>query len=178
MKCAECAELGLDGDVVTELDLAGWDSRGWVRIDGEIAPMRERYDALVGNPAELEKVLRAGADKVRALATPFMAELRSAVGLRNLGAGAAPARKAKQAKAALPSFKQYREADGLHYFKLVDAGGALLAQSTGFATPQDAGRVVAQLKQGRLEGAEAALQLADGVSRADVAAALATLAQG
>jgi tryptophanyl-tRNA synthetase len=147
------------------------------RIDREIAPMRERYDALVNNPAELEKTLRAGADKARALATPFMAELRAAVGLRNLGAGTAPARKARQAKAALPSFKQYREADGRHYFKLVDAAGALLAQSTGFDTPQEAGRVVAQLRQGQLEGAEAALQLADGVSRADVAAALATLAQ-
>jgi tryptophanyl-tRNA synthetase len=148
------------------------------RIDGEIAPMRERYDALVNNPAQLEKVLRTGADKARALATPFLAELRSAVGLRNLAAGAAPARKAKQAKAALPSFKQYREPDGQHYFKLVDASGALLAQSTGFATPQEAGRIVAQLRQGRLEGAEAALQFADGVSREDVAAALATLAQG
>ena len=31
-----------------------------------------------------------------------------------------------------PSFKQYREADGRHYFKLVDAGGRLLAQSAGF----------------------------------------------
>jgi tryptophanyl-tRNA synthetase len=60
----------------------------------------------------------------------------------------------------------------------MDAGGALLAQSTGFATPQEAGRMVAQLRQGRLEGAEATLQLADGVTRADVAAALATLAQG
>ena len=149
------------------------------RIDSEIAPMRERYEALVNNPAQLEKVLRSGADKARALATPFIAELRSAVGLRNLASGtAAPARKQKQPKAALPSFKQYREPDGQHYFKLVDAGGALLAQSTGFATPQEAGRMVAQLRQGRLEGAEATLQLADGVTRADVAAALATLAQG
>ena len=147
------------------------------RIDREIGPMRERYETLVNNPVGIEKTLRAGADKARALATPFMAELRSAVGLRDLGAGTAPGRKAKQAKAALPSFKQYREADGRHYFKLVDAGGALLAQSTGFATPQEAGRVVAQLKQGQLEAAEAALQLADGVSRADVAAALTALAQ-
>jgi tryptophanyl-tRNA synthetase len=114
-----------------------------------------------------------------------MAELRAAVGLRNLAqqVGVASGFKSGRfgkptAKAALPSFKQFREADGRHYFKLVDASGALLAQSTGFATPQEAGRIVAELKQGRLEGAEAALQLADGVSRADVAAALATLAQG
>ncbi|HZW51817.1 MAG TPA: tryptophan--tRNA ligase, partial [Rudaea sp.] len=54
------------------------------RIDREIAPMRERHDALVANPAELERILREGADKARALAKPFLAELRSAVGLRDL----------------------------------------------------------------------------------------------
>ena len=148
------------------------------RIDREIAPMRERHDALINNPQQLEQILRAGADKARAIATPFMAQLRHAVGLRNLGAQEASAGKAKAAKAAVPSFKQYREADGRHYFKLVDAGGRLLAQSTGFASPQEAGRAVAQLKQGGLDGLEESLQLAEGVSRADLAAALAALTEG
>lgn len=147
------------------------------RIDREIAPMRERHDALINDPAQLEKILRAGADKARAIATPFMAQLRHAVGLRNLGAQAGSGAK-KAAKAALPSFKQYREADGRHYFKLVDAGGKLLAQSTGFASPQEAGKAVAQLKQDGLTGLENALQLADGVSRDDLAAALAVLTEG
>jgi tryptophanyl-tRNA synthetase len=147
------------------------------RIDREIAPMRERHDALINNPQQLEKILRAGAEKARAIATPFMAQLRDAVGLRNLGAQAAATGRAKTAKTALPSFKQYREADGRHYFKLVDAAGRLLAQSTGFASPQEAGRAVAQLKQGGLAGLEQALHLADGVSRADVSAALAALTE-
>src|SRR3954447_23925359 len=82
------------------------------RIDREIAPMRERHDALIDDPAQLEQILRAGAEKARAIATPFMTQLRHAVGLRNLAVHSGPARKEKVPKAALPSFKQYREADG------------------------------------------------------------------
>ena len=104
-----------------------------------------------------------------------MAELRQAVGLRNLSAKA-PKGKAKAAKAALPSFKQYREADGRHYFKLVDAGGRLLAQSTAFATPQLAGQAIARLKQGDATGLQDCLQLADGIEAGELAAALAVLA--
>jgi tryptophanyl-tRNA synthetase len=147
------------------------------RIDREIGPMREHYDALLADPAQLEKTLRAGANKARALATPFMAELRHAVGLRNLADGAAAKGKAKAAKAALPSFKQYREADGRHYFKLVDAGGRLLAQSAGFESPQEAGRAIAQLKQAGVSASTASLQLAEGVSESDLTAALAALSQ-
>jgi tryptophanyl-tRNA synthetase len=147
------------------------------RIDREVAPMRERHDALVANPAELEKMLRAGAAKARELARPFMAELRHAVGLRNLAAGAATAAKRKTAKPALPSFKQYREADGRHYFKVVDGAGRLLAQSSGFDSPQQAGRTIAQLKQNGAAGLEVALHLAEGVDATELAAALGQLAQ-
>ena len=140
------------------------------RIDSEIAPMRERYEALVDDPARIERILKAGADKARAIATPFMAELRHAVGPRNLAAAAA-APKAKAAKAAMPAFKQYREADGKHYFKLVDADGRLLAQSAGYDSPQDAGRAVARLKRAGLSPDEE-LQLAPGVGIGQVAAAL------
>jgi tryptophanyl-tRNA synthetase len=146
------------------------------RIDREIAPMRERYEALVANPGDLERVLQAGAAKARALATPFMAELRNAVGLRNLAAKSAGA-KGKAAKAAVPAFKQYREADGKHYFKLVDAGGRMLAQSAGFESPQDAGRMVAQLRREGALPPDHGLQFAPGVTSDDAAAALRQLAQ-
>jgi tryptophanyl-tRNA synthetase len=145
------------------------------RIDGEIGSMRERYDALVSNPAEIERILSRGAEKARTLAAPLMAQLKDAVGLRNL-ASQAQASKKKSAKAALPSFKQFREADGLHYFKLVDAGGRLLAQSMGFASPQEAGRAVAQLKAGESAPLDKTLRLADGVSQQDLQAAIAALA--
>ena len=115
------------------------------RIDREIAPMRAHYQSLVDNPAELERILKRGAEKARAIATPFMGRLREAVGLRRLDSQAAGAAK-KTEKAALPAFKQYREADGLHYFKLVDPAGRLLLQSRGFVSPREAGQAVAALK--------------------------------
>ncbi len=52
------------------------------RIDDELAPMRERYESLVAHPDEVEEILLAGARKARAVATPFLDRLRTAVGLR------------------------------------------------------------------------------------------------
>jgi tryptophanyl-tRNA synthetase len=115
------------------------------RIDREIAPMREHYQSLIDNPAQMDKILLAGADKARQLATPFMRELRHAVGLRALSSGNTAAA-AKEAKTALPSFKQYREKDGLFYFKLVDAKGQVLLQSLGFASPKEAGQTIARMQ--------------------------------
>jgi tryptophanyl-tRNA synthetase len=116
------------------------------RIDREIAPMRARYQSLVENPAELERILRRGAERARAVASPFMAQLRQAVGLRDLANQAATKELKKTEKSALPAFKQYREADGLHYFKLVEPGGRVLLQSQGFASPREAGQAVAALR--------------------------------
>jgi tryptophanyl-tRNA synthetase len=118
------------------------------RIDREVAPMRKHYEALMNDPAQIEKVLQTGADKARAISRPFMAELRHAVGLRNLATQDKTA-KQKAAKVARPSFKQYRESDGLFYFKLLDASGAQLVQSRGFASPQEAGRAIGMLREQR-----------------------------
>mgnify|MGYP001627384773 CR=1 FL=1 len=146
------------------------------RVDQVIAPMRAKYEDLIHNPARIETTLLAGAERARTLATPFIRELRSAVGLRSLAQASTAAKPAKAAKAALPTFKQYREADGKFYFKLVDADGRLLLQSTGFDAPKDAGQAIARLQReglGALAGQRAPV---DGVTDADVAAALAALA--
>ena len=120
------------------------------RIDREIAPMREHYQALIDNPAQMDNILLAGAEKARQLATPFMREVRHAVGLRPLSSGIA-AVAAKESKTAAASFKQYREKDGQFYFKLVDAQGQVLLQSKGFASPKDAGQTIAQLQAENLQ---------------------------
>ncbi len=146
------------------------------RVDQVIAPMRAEYEALINNPARIEQTLLAGAERARALATPFIRELRSAVGLRSLVQGAATAKPAKAAKTALPSFKQYREADGKFYFKLVDADARLLLQSTGFDAPKDAGQAIARLQREGLETLAGQLAPVDGVTDADVATALKALA--
>ena len=147
------------------------------RIDREIAPMRERYQGLIDNPAELERILRAGAQKARERATPFLADLRHAVGLRNLGQQPSRA-KDRSARAALPSFKQYRETDGKFHFKLVDAKGRLLLQSKGFESAREAGLTIARLREQPTSSADLAGigETAPGVAPEEVGAALKLLA--
>lgn len=54
------------------------------KINSELAEPRERYNALMENPKQIETVLREGAQKARAFATPFLQQLRAAVGIRPL----------------------------------------------------------------------------------------------
>ncbi|WP_343123463.1 tryptophan--tRNA ligase [Lysobacter sp. Root494] len=158
------------------------------RIDSEIAPQREQYEALMAKPAEIEAILRDGAARLRAQhATPLLMRLREAVGLRTLSS-AVSSGKAKKEKSAAPVFKQYREADGRFYFKLVD-GERVLVQSIGFPSPKDAGQLIARLRRdgtSALRHAEAdALHLGDelighlhdAAELADVVDALAQLAE-
>ena len=149
------------------------------RVDQVIAPMRAHYEELIHNPARIEQTLLAGAERARALATPFIRELRSAVGLRSLVQASTAAKPAKAAKTALPAFKQYREADGKFYFKLVAADGRLLLQSTGFDAPKEAGQAIAQLQKDSAALQTLAPRLApvDGVDAAEVTAALQALAE-
>jgi tryptophanyl-tRNA synthetase len=146
------------------------------RIDAEIAPMRARYEHLVSHPDELERILQAGAAKARERARPLLRELREAVGLRNL-ANVATGVKKDKARQALPSFKQYREGDGLFYFKFVDAQGKLLLQSSGFASPKEAGQCIAALKAAGALAADTLAQPPAGVSAEQVAAALRELTE-
>ncbi len=138
------------------------------RIDREIAPMRAAYEEFMGHPQRIEDILQAGARKARALASPFMAQLRHSVGLRNLSAQAGAAAAAPVAK-ALPSVKQYRE-DGRFFFKLVDGQGRLLLQSKGFDNPREAARIVTRLNGGdasvlQAEAAHLVLPGADAAER-------------
>jgi tryptophanyl-tRNA synthetase len=145
-------------------------------IDREIAPMRARYEHLMSHPAEVEAILQAGAERARAHTRPLLQQLRNAVGLRNLAAlGQGATKTGKAEKAALPSFKQYREKDGLFYFKLSAANGQLLLQSTGFAQPREAGQWIARLQsegQAALADLQAHLQALPEVQPDDIAAAL------
>ena len=112
--------------------------------------MRERYAELIANPAEVERILLAGAEKARAEAAPYTRELRAAVGLRSLAAmqdaTAASADKAADKASAPPVFKQYREKDGRFYFKMTAANGDLLLQSKGYDNPREAAAAIAALK--------------------------------
>ena len=148
------------------------------RIDHEIAPMRASYQALINDPAKIEAILNAGAIKARAIAKPFMTRLRQAVGLRKLDQQSDASSKA--ARLALPVFKQYREADGQFFFKLLSSEGRLLLQSVGFASPKIAGQTIAALQtQGSAALADVAhlVRFADMVQSGDVASALQALTE-
>lgn len=152
-EAAELAQAFADG-----ISWADAKQRLFVRIEQEIAPMRERYAHYMAHPSQVEDILLAGAQKARAISEPFMHRLREAVGLRPLRTAGTAARKQGTArKTALPAFKQYREKDGLFYFKLVDADGTLLLQSKGFAAPRDAGQAIKRLQA---EGTDALPTLA------------------
>jgi tryptophanyl-tRNA synthetase len=55
-------------------------------VNAELREPRERYEALMAQPALIEKLLREGAERARAYSRPFMQELRAAVGLRPVDA--------------------------------------------------------------------------------------------
>ena len=173
-------------DETAALRQAYADGIGWAeakqmlfeRIDREITPMRETYLALLNDPAKIENILLDGAVKARKIATPFMGQLRQAVGLRDLRSQASN-KAAKTAKAALPVFKQYREKDGKFYFKLVEPAGRVLLQSLGFDTHQEAAATIAALQTPAglaLPAIQARLQALPGVTQSDINAALDQLA--
>ena len=81
--------------------------------------MRQRYEDLMAHPEQIEAILQQGAARARVYATDLIAKLRYAVGLRSfqkLETLVPPRLKRRKAPATL--FKQYRESDGLFYFKL------------------------------------------------------------
>jgi tryptophanyl-tRNA synthetase len=108
------------------------------RIEMEIAPLRERYDALMARPDDIEDALREGAKKARAIARPRLEIMRRAVGLGALGTPAGRTRAPKKAdkRARIVSF---RDSEGFR-FRLVGADGEELLLSRAFADPKAAGQ--------------------------------------
>jgi tryptophanyl-tRNA synthetase len=108
------------------------------RINLELAPMRERYEALIAKPDDIEDALQAGAKKAHALAHPFVARLREAAGLRSLRESVRAA-SAKTTRAEKPAFQPvvFRDAEAFA-FKVLDAKKAVLAERGGFADPKAA----------------------------------------
>lgn len=53
-------------------------------VNAELSEARERYQALLAAPAEVEEVLLRGAERAREISQPFIGGLRQAVGIRPL----------------------------------------------------------------------------------------------
>ncbi|HET7931559.1 MAG TPA: tryptophan--tRNA ligase [Rhodanobacteraceae bacterium] len=126
------------------------------RIEAELAPQRERYDALMARPGDIEDALHAGAKKARAIAGPRIEIMRRAVGLGALSAPAGNAKAAKKAdkRARIVSF---RDESGFR-FRLLGADGDALLLSRAFADPKAAGQASRALAS---DGADAALVVLD-----------------
>jgi tryptophanyl-tRNA synthetase len=143
------------------LDGIGWGEAKqqlYERIETDVAPMRERYEALMADPAAIETILQQGAQKARAVATPKLASLREVLGLRAMTTTVAPAgpSKASAKQGKLPRFASFRDAEGLFRFRLFSADGEELLLSKAFANPKAAGALQKQIKT---LGAAAVLQI-------------------
>jgi tryptophanyl-tRNA synthetase len=102
----------------------------------------------MAHPDRIEDILQEGARKARMIATPFMHELRQAVGLRTLAT--APAKQAgKSAKASVKGarYVSFRDQDSQFRFRLMGASGSELFCSVPFADPKQAGTVMRALQQ-------------------------------
>lgn len=108
------------------------------KINSEIGPMRERYEAYMQEPEKVEAILREGVERIRPMARALVDRCRNAVGLRAFKPLQAKkaAVKAKKSKASL---KQYREKDGLFYFKLVNGQGKTLLTAGGLPSGKEVG---------------------------------------
>jgi tryptophanyl-tRNA synthetase len=120
------------------------------RIDVELAPMRERYDALIAKPGEIEDILHAGAARARGLATPFIRTLRYAAGLRALDAVGAQGKKAgkssKNKNAPASRFiGPYRE-ELTYKFRFESPGREVRFVSVGYQTYPEAATALSMLK--------------------------------
>jgi tryptophanyl-tRNA synthetase len=145
------------------LDGLGWGDAKQVlyeRIETDVAPMRERYEAFMADPAAIETILQQGAQKARAIATPKLAALRDALGLRSANTSATIAASPKKAmkQDKMPRFASFRDADGNFRFRLFSAEGEELLLSVSFADPKAAGALQKRLKTLGAAGAELQIQ--------------------
>ncbi|WP_223442459.1 MULTISPECIES: tryptophan--tRNA ligase [Pseudomonas] len=118
-------------------------------LDNELGESRERYNQLIERPADLEDILQHGAKKARSVATPFLNELREAVGLRSFVAQTQVAATTKKKAVKAARFVSFREDDGSFRFRLLAADGEQLLLSRNFADGKTAGQVTKQLQAGQ-----------------------------
>ncbi|HCR1214920.1 TPA: tryptophan--tRNA ligase [Pseudomonas aeruginosa] len=117
-------------------------------LDNELGEARERYQALIAKPDDIEDILLAGAAKARRIATPFIAELREAVGLRSLREPLKSAESGKKKATKVARLVSFRDDDGSFRFRLLDAAGEQLLLSRAFDDGKAAGAVSKRLLAG------------------------------
>ncbi len=132
-------------DLVAGLAWGEAKQRLFALLDAELGEARERYNALIAKPAELEDILQAGAAKARKIATPFLGELREAVGLRSFRSEVKSEKAAKKKGGKAARFASFREQDGSFRFRFFAADGEELLLSRPFQDPKAAGAITQRL---------------------------------
>ena len=118
-------------------------------LDDQLGEARERYHQFIERPSDLEDILQLGAKKARAVATPFLNELREAVGLRSFVSQVQVTTQTKKKAAKAARFVSFRDEDGSFRFRLLSAEGEQLLLSNNFADGKTAGQVTKQLQSGQ-----------------------------
>ncbi|REH39895.1 tryptophanyl-tRNA synthetase [Paraperlucidibaca baekdonensis] len=172
------------------LDGMGWgDAKQalFALLDAELAPGREHYQALLQRPDDLEDILLAGASKARAIAQPFLAELRDAVGLQSFRRTHTSTKTAAKKATSGPRMVSGRDHDGQFRCRLRTTSGEVLLTSLPYADGKSAGLAAKALVAGvddwrtQAEGYvlwQAAVQVAEPVTtEAEMATVQAALAE-
>ncbi len=107
-------------------------------LDGQLAEPRERYHDLIAKPDDLEDILQAGAVKARQVATPFLQELREAVGLRSFSVQGADVSTGKKKARKARRVVSFRDDEGFR-FRVLNSAGEDLLLSKAFADGRAAG---------------------------------------
>ncbi|NYT65836.1 tryptophan--tRNA ligase [Alcaligenaceae bacterium] len=116
-------------------------------IDGQLAPMRDRYADLMARPDRIEEILQAGAVKARGFSAPLMERVRAAVGLgAHVAVASAAATKTEKSANKTAKFVSFRDQDGQFRFRLLDAQGQQLLSSEAYTDPKMAGAAVKVLQ--------------------------------
>jgi tryptophanyl-tRNA synthetase len=127
----------------------GWgEAKGSLLLDEQLGEAREAYHQLIARPADLEDILLEGARKARRVATPFLGELREAVGLRSFREQLPVPVETKKKASKTARFVSFRDDDGGFRFRLLGADGEQLLLSRRFADGKAAGLVSKQLQNG------------------------------
>ena len=129
----------------------------------------------MAHPEQIEEILQQGAKRARVYASALLEQLRHAVGLRTFKKIENTEAVKSKAKKTQIVFKQYREKDGLFYFKLTKDGTELRSRKL-LSLGRHAGQGHLIKKEPALVN-QAPVTFNEGVTPTEVEEALASLAE-
>lgn len=142
---APVQQAELRQDLLDGLSWGEAKQRLYLVLEATLGIFRERYQELIRRPDELEDILSAGAYKARQIATPFLHELRAAVGLRSFRASSVAAVAVSTRGVKKSKVVSFRDAQGAFRFRVLDADGTELLLSEAFVDGKTAGTISQQM---------------------------------